>query len=1255
MSIRTLVVALFIGMASLQPLHAQVGGDPSIPPGFILMDDMILPDSVLMGDSYFNATPWTNGVVPYRFDPSVTILQAVAFSVLFAELEAICGVDFIPWSGETNFVTIRPNGNPSCPNNCSSATVGMAGGEQFVNVGSNHWTNRFVSVHELMHTLGFRHEHQRPDRNAFVQVNWGNISNVCTGMSNCGQPGVGNCCTNFSILNGGNMIGPYDYQSLMHYGTSNFSVGSTQTLTPLQPTGGPMGQRSNISLGDATALQTMYGAAPRPTVTSLSPSQVVAPVSWPITVDVNGDFFCSGSTNGNGVQGSQVLWNGQPVPTTFISQNQLQFQVDFLMLPSGGGCGTVQVRNPTPGGGTSFSLAQFNHVNLASTPGDWRGLQPNDNLGQGVAGLGDVNGDGVGDVVAGISGTFSDDGRVTCYSGATGAAIWSVPGGSNHELGFSIARTGDLNADGIFDVIVGAPGYSNDRGRVNVYSGADGTLLQATFGSNAGDQYGYAVATAGDANNDGYEDRVIGIPGFNNDGGRVVLIDATNGAVLFAGNGINQGDRLGSAVAGGADMGGGSGPDFAAGSPLADFGSTNNGRVTVFSGQAGQVLGTRVGLGNQDRYGHSLWMVPARNGTSGQLLVGAPESYRIGFLAANTGPGYVQLLSPGATLPPDGTWFGDSGGDAYGSAVSTPGDVNEDGFVEIAIGAAQWYGIDRGYVRVLDGATGQVAAERTGLNDSVRFGERLAPGLDADGDGRHDLLVGDPLSALTCIGGGQMALMQVPMPPDPFRLMISEVSWGNPDGLEITNYGNATVDLSGYRVLWDDGLTASPKISFPVGNTLAAGAKMIFVESGGSFAEAPVGIHTGIFFSSLSTLGQALTVSLRAPNGVIMDEVRISDSAGQHDLGTLGGGFRGLVVRTGSDVTAERIEGLDSNSGADWTVQTQTSMGLTNRCSGPRGTDPLPPSGVLITELDDNPDYIELQRVGTGLVQLQGWYFRCSQGSLGSDVLIEPWPHPHPFLAPFMVIGDTNLAPAELNPMIAEYVSLISVGGGNIPWVGTEFGCALYDSHGRLADLVLTYAASGPVGHHSPRLPSAWDDFLGAAPRTTLGDQSIGRQSGAPDTNLGGDWTAEDVRSMGRGNQFSNFVGLPGSSDPLDVHFLIPRRDGTIVPITAGMTIIFRAGPARAFDTYTILASLGHQNGTGPILGLGSDAITNWINVLQYAPWTGSLDANGSARIDLDSGIPSGLSGSVSLDAVFLVANPDGTSLIFTPILEFDS
>jgi hypothetical protein len=147
---------------------------------------------------------------------------------------------------------------------------------------------------------------------------------------------------------------------------------------------------------------------------------------------------------------------------------------------------------------------------LSITPG-WSasGEGNGSSFGYSVATAGDVNGDGYSDVIVGAYeyDNFSYQGKVYVYHGSA-AGLETAPAftatGENglDYFGYSVATAGDVNGDGYADVIVGAPSYLSNTGKIYIYygssSGLSSTSVLSIAGENQGDYFGHSVATAGD-------------------------------------------------------------------------------------------------------------------------------------------------------------------------------------------------------------------------------------------------------------------------------------------------------------------------------------------------------------------------------------------------------------------------------------------------------------------------------------------------------------------------------------------------------------------------------------------------------------------------------------------------------------------------------------------------------------------------------------------------------------------------------------
>jgi Ca2+-binding RTX toxin-like protein len=402
-----------------------------------------------------------------------------------------------------------------------------------------------------------------------------------------------------------------------------------------------------------------------------------------------------------------------------------------------------------------------------------KGVAPDDSTGYAVSGVGDVNGDGVSDlligarfsdikgdrsgvgyVVYGQRGNFSPVLDLASLNGSNGFRIDGLA--ANDRFGRSVSRAGDVNGDGLDDFIVGArlakPDDTRNAGQSYVVFGRQGGFpspfnISSLDGSNgfaingaaSGDDLGFAVAAAGDINGDGFDDVAVGaltadINGQKDAGQSYIIFGKAsgfaakltptnlNGTDGFVINGRATGDLLGHTVDGIGDINGDGIEDFAMGAPEADPDGKPN------AGQSYVIFGSKAGFPAQ-------FDLASLNGSNGFTI------------------------------------NGNAAGDQLGSDVNGVGDVNNDGiadFVVGAVGADPGGKANAGQVYLIFGRRGGFSSSLNvaNLSDSEgivfngkaagdELGRALSHAGDINKDGIADLVIGTFAAEPTGFHSGQ--------------------------------------------------------------------------------------------------------------------------------------------------------------------------------------------------------------------------------------------------------------------------------------------------------------------------------------------------------------------------------------------------------------------------------------------------------------------------------------------------------------------
>jgi hypothetical protein len=367
---------------------------------------------------------------------------------------------------------------------------------------------------------------------------------------------------------------------------------------------------------------------------------------------------------------------------------------------------------------------------------EWDGESANDQFGWIARNIGDVDGDGVPDIVTSAptnSAGGHEAGRIYVYSTKRGKLLWSADGRADDQLGTGVEAAGDTNGDGIPDVIASAPG----GGYAKIYSGRDGQVLQTMKSENPNDEFGRHAAGVGDVSHDGFTDVIVGAPSNGAGGekaGRAYVYSGKDGRILLTLTGERPGDGFGSAVAGFTDK---NHMLLLVGAPNA--GPKQTGRTYIYDSLSAKPKFTI----ESDESGAALgaMFLSVLGDVDGD---GVPDVYASDWSNTANGPmtGRIYVYS-GKDGHPLLTLTGESAGEGFGTSPSVAGDVDRDGHADLIVGAWQYSGaaVGGGRAYLYSGKDGHLIKTFTCRIPGDTFGFDAVTMGDVDGDGMTDFLI----------------------------------------------------------------------------------------------------------------------------------------------------------------------------------------------------------------------------------------------------------------------------------------------------------------------------------------------------------------------------------------------------------------------------------------------------------------------------------------------------------------------------------
>lgn len=384
------------------------------------------------------------------------------------------------------------------------------------------------------------------------------------------------------------------------------------------------------------------------------------------------------------------------------------------------------------------------------------GTSAHEHRGIAIAVGSDISGDGIPDVAVGSLSNGSGPGMVTVRSGASGSLLYTLTGSINADyFGQHLDYVPDVDGDSIKDLVVAAPGAFNTtlNAYVRMFSGVDGSVLWTNQSSFQADLWGSSVRYAGDVNNDGIADVVFGAPLLYTNSapqGLVTVVSGSDGSfILYRPGLLYNSNRLGENVAGVGDINGDGYDDFVAttmhGYALAWFsGQTGNVIRTTCIGPQSYPSGCVSGLGGPTQSAIVSMGDLSGDGVPDTAIAGDSVDYGVVVVRSGASDSVIRVLAHRSQA------------DGISNTIKNIGDQDGDGFDDMLVSSV---GVTSGRFIGYSGKTGATLFSYRGPSTGDQFGIAVDSPGDVDGDGVIDVLVGANLFDNTYTNAGRVQMI----------------------------------------------------------------------------------------------------------------------------------------------------------------------------------------------------------------------------------------------------------------------------------------------------------------------------------------------------------------------------------------------------------------------------------------------------------------------------------------------------------------